>query len=433
MLFNSLAFIVFFPVTVFLFFVLPRNFRWVVLLLGSIVFYLYSGSWQWICLIFSIVVSYLFGFLIGFARESFYRKMFLFIGLFLNLGMLVSFKYFDIGVAMPLGLSFFVLQTVSYDIDVYRGVVKPEINFGIYALFSSFFPQVLSGPISRAGVLIPQLKDPKKFDLAGVSFGLQLMLFGFFKKLVIADRIAPMVSYVYDNPVGHGGFESIFATVLFAFQIYCDFSAYSDIAIGAAKVMGFDLPKNFSRPYFSASVSEFWRRWHISLSSWLRDYVYISLGGGRVSRFRKFLNVMATFIVSGIWHGSTLNFIIWGALNGILVSFGEFSKWLFSPLRVFLTFLSICFTWIFFRASNLGDAFYIISHLFDFSSGFSSYLGQSKMFFVVTILLIIFMEITEYLREKRLSYFGYIYSFGILFLIALFSYHETFKFIYLQF
>ncbi|WP_197018242.1 MBOAT family protein [Treponema sp. C6A8] len=263
------------------------------------------------------------------------------------------------GIIFPLGISFFTFQSISYIADCYTKKIEVEKNPFYVALFISFFPVISSGPIQRAGSLIPQLKTTHHFDYANATDGMKLFAWGLFKKLCIADRIAIYVNYVYGNASENYGTAIFLATILYSFQIYCDFSGYSDMAIGVAKYMGFDVGKNFDHPYLSQSVGEFWRRWHISLSTWLRDYIYIPLGGSRVALPRIYANLFITFLVSGLWHGSTWNFVIWGLLHGFYQCVGRAGKPFFekrklpSFIKIFITFCLVTFAWIFFRADNL--------------------------------------------------------------------------------
>ncbi len=402
MLFNSLQFLIFFPIVTALFFALPDRRRWALLLAASCYFYMVFRPVYILILIFTITVDYFAGRMIESAAQP-RRKVFLLISLFANLGSLAYFKYFNflndslrsvlgtlqvhdpvphLAIVLPIGLSFHVFQSLSYTIEVYRGKSPAERHFGILALYVMFYPQLVAGPIERPQNLLHQFHEPKWFNEANVVAGLQLMLWGFFKKIVIADRLAPFVNAVYDHPHSYVGISLLVATVFFAFQIYCDFSGYSDIALGAAQVMGFHLMTNFNRPYFSKSVAEFWKRWHISLSTWFRDYLYISLGGNRVAVPRWYFNLFLTFVVSGLWHGASWTYVVWGALNGaylifeILLEkaahpwfrgpvFGEFWRGL-GPrtARMFYSFSLISLAWIFFRANTLSDAAYVVRHLF---------------------------------------------------------------------
>ncbi len=329
------------------------------------------------------------------------KKLYLILSLVVNLGLLFGFKYFNFfnesirtvfnhynlfynvpmfNVLLPVGISFYTFQTLSYTIDVYRGKRDPEKHLGIFALYVAFFPQLVAGPIERSTRLIPQLAKKYNFDYDRVTNGLKLMLWGFFKKVVIADRIAVIVNQVYSNPNDAAGLPLLIGTYLFAFQIYCDFSGYSDIAIGAAQVFGIRLMENFRRPYFAKSIREFWQRWHISLSTWFRDYLYKSLGGNKSTNWRWYYNIMIVFLVSGLWHGASWTFVIWGGLHGLYYLFSYWTRnlrpelirlfklnrvpFLLKILRILFIFNIVSFGWIFFRANNLTDAIFIVTHLF---------------------------------------------------------------------
>lgn len=394
MSFISPDYVVFFCVVLPLFFVIQHRFRWMLLLAVSYFFYAY-GNIQYVPLIaFSTLVDYVAARMIHrHDKDEARRRLWLGASIAVNLGVLFTFKYFNFfnesaasifnytalthSFVLPIGISFYTFQSMSYTIDVFRRKLEPENNLGIMATFVSFFPQLVAGPIERATNLLPQFHTEKRFDVDRTVSGLQLILWGFFKKVVIADRVAIYVNTVYNDVGSYTGLPLIIATVFFAFQIYCDFSAYSDIAIGTARILGFDLMDNFRQPYFSQSVREFWGRWHISLSTWFRDYVYIPLGGNRVSLWRNLLNLMIVFVVSGLWHGAGWTFIIWGALHGVAVAFLALLRhFKLDPLggknivmllvRVTLTFAFVCFAWIFFRANSLADALYIVSHLLVF-------------------------------------------------------------------
>jgi D-alanyl-lipoteichoic acid acyltransferase DltB (MBOAT superfamily) len=338
MLFTSLEFLIFFPIVVALYFGCPYRYRWLLLLAANYYFY---AAWKLeyiFLLLASTLISYITAILMVKPENQAKRTGLLVIGLIANLGILFAFKYFNFvndslriafnqfnliynvpmfQALLPVGISFYTFQSLGYTIDVYRGKLEPERHLGRFALFVSFFPQLLAGPIERASNMLPQFYEKFDFDEARVSSGLRLILWGLFKKIVIADRLGLYVNAVYNSPSDWEGWPVFLATYFFAFQIYCDFSGYSDIAIGAARVMGFNLMENFRRPYFAQSPSEFWRRWHISLSSWFRDYLYIPLGGSRVSVPRWYLNLMIVFLVSGLWHGAAWTFVIWGGLHGL--------------------------------------------------------------------------------------------------------------------
>ena len=398
MLFNSLEFAVFFGVVCALYFALGQRWRWMLLLVASYVFYMQWNASYAFLILASTCVDYVAGRAMG-ASESRRRQTGILLGsLSFNLGMLFTFKYWSffhtslaaalgavgvsyappqLDVLLPVGISFYTFQTLSYTIDIWRGELKPERHFGKFALFVTFFPQLIAGPIERAKHLLPQLDREVAFDFERVQSGLQLMGWGLFKKVVIADNLSVYVDAVYGNPQAHSGWTLGFATYAFAFQIYCDFSGYSDIAIGAAKVLGFDLMKNFERPYFSQSITEFWRRWHISLSSWLRDYLYISVGGNRRGKWKTYRNLMITMVLGGLWHGASWNFVIWGTLQGVMLAASRITlPWrdkvakrlgipalAVSGWRMLITFHLVCLSWIFFRAATFDDAMVILGRI----------------------------------------------------------------------
>ncbi|MBV6401470.1 MAG: hypothetical protein CNIPEHKO_01771 [Anaerolineales bacterium] len=406
MLFNSFHFLVFFPVVTTLYFLLPHRFRWGLLLAASCYFYMAFIPKYILILFVTITVDYFAG--IGLeTTQGNKKKWILLASILANVGMLGFFKYFNfaneniaalanfidwnypienLSIILPIGLSFHTFQSLSYTIEVYRGHQKAERHYGYLALYVLFYPQLVAGPIERPQNILHQLHEEHRFEYQRVADGLKWMAWGMFKKVVIADRMALFVNPIYDSPTGHAGPALVFATLAFAIQIYCDFSGYSDIALGSAQVMGIRLMKNFQHPYFAKSISEFWRRWHISLSTWFRDYVYIPLGGNRSGARRTAINLFITFLLSGLWHGANWTFVIWGALHGVYIilnhwieprwtRFGDsgFAK-RFSSLRNGLSLLStfglVCFAWIFFRASTLPDALYIVTHLFSGWSGF---------------------------------------------------------------
>lgn len=401
MIFNSLEFLIFFPTVVLFYFFIPHKYRWILLLISSYYFYMAWKPEYILLILFSTIINYFIGIKMGQKKKKEEKKRYLWLSILSNLGILFIFKYFNFfseslefilnisninvsipsySLLLPMGISFYTFQTLSYTIDVYRGTTKAETHFGIFALYVTFFPQLVAGPIERSDRLLPQFYQEHKFDYYNVTNGLKRMLWGFFKKVVIADRIAVIVNNVYNNPTNYQGLSLIIATIAFGIQIYCDFSGYSDIAIGAAQVMGFNLMENFKRPYFSKSISEFWRRWHISLSSWFKDYLYIPLGGNRVKVSRAYFNLFFTFLISGLWHGASWTFVIWGALHGIYLILGRvlapvrqsivtISKiyripWLHKIIRIGITDSLVMFAWIFFRANTIDDAIYIIKHLF---------------------------------------------------------------------
>ena len=389
MLFNSTLFLIFFPIVVCLYYIIPDRFKNVFLLAASYYFYMSWNAEYALLILATTVVTYFSAILVG---RSVRRKTVLALCLIFNLGLLIFFKYtgfllnlfgglvevfgvrlalpvFDI--VLPVGISFYTFQALGYMIDVYRGDVEPERNFLRYALFVSFFPQLVAGPIERSGRLISQLV-PHKFDWDRFREGILLMLWGYFLKLVIADRTAVFVDTVYGDYRTYAGWYIIVATILFGIQIYCDFMGYTVIAVGAAKILGVDLTDNFNAPYLATTVADFWRRWHISLTSWFRDYLYFPLGGSRKGRVHKYINIMIVFLVSGLWHGASLAFVLWGGLNGLYQIIGEVLLPVRKKIREILhiksdsvisgivggivTFILVDFAWMFFRAGRLGES-----------------------------------------------------------------------------
>ncbi len=478
MVFSSFEFILFFPIVTLLYFLLPHKFRWFLLLAASCVFYAFF-KWEYIfILLFTIVIDYYAGIWID-QSQGRKRKWALAISLIANIGVLALFKYYyfiidNVNVIsfhtgykhyydplwkfiLPVGLSFHTFQAMSYTIEVYRGNHPVERNFGIYALYVMFYPQLVAGPIERPQNVIHQFDEKHNFDYNKAKSGLRLMLWGMFKKVLIADNLTVFVNQVYNHPEQYQGLPLVVATVLFSVIIYCDFSGYSDIAIGAARVMGFKLMLNFDRPYLSKSISEFWKRWHISLSTWFRDYVYIPLGGNRVSTSRRYFNLFFVFMLSGLWHGASWNFIIWGALHGVYLIVGQITKnfqnkiieifklpILIKIIHASITLLLVMFAWIFFRANTFKDAKYIIKNLFTKSShSLSEVIELIEVKTLVIVLSgILVMEIVEWMqrthkmgtwiellpRWKRWS----IYYF-LVFSIITFGYFGSVQFIYFQF
>ena len=429
-------------------------------------------------ILLSTVIDFFVGRRVAAIPEKRARKPWLLLSLATNLGLLFTFKYFnffndqvaslysmmgleytisELSVLLPVGISFYTFQTLSYTIDLYKGQIEPEKHFGKFALFVAFFPQLVAGPIERAKSLLPQFHKDHDFDYNRFVSGLKLMVWGLFKKVVIADRLAVFVDVVYNTPTEHSSATLVLATYFFAFQIYCDFSGYSDIAIGAARVMGYDLMLNFSRPYFARNVSDFWKRWHISLSTWFRDYVYIPLGGNRVSVPKWYINLIITFLVSGLWHGANWTFVAWGALHGgylvlailkdkVLTDSG-LQNWLTrNPkfdwfLDIFITFNLSVFAWIFFRANSIGDAFYVIGTLPSFNP-FDIYLGTSSTFgyAMIGLCILLLVELrqefykimTPYIETRGaiLRYSSYAFYILLILTIGVF---DGGQFIYFQF
>jgi alginate O-acetyltransferase complex protein AlgI len=399
MLFNSLQFAIYFPVVVAIFFLLPQRLRTGWLLAASCAFYMAFIPGYILILAITILIDYFAGIHIErLSGKS--RKLLLYASIGSTCIVLCVFKYLDFlantfvttagwfgrplppvitGIILPIGLSFHTFQSLSYVIEVYQGNQKSERNFIVYATYVMFFPQLVAGPIERPQNMLHQFWEWHRFSYDNVTYGLKRMAWGFFKKLVIADRLAIYVNDVYSRPSAFNGLQLTLATIFFAYQIYCDFSGYSDIALGSARVMGFRLMENFNRPYSSLSVTEFWRRWHVSLSTWFKDYVYIPLGGNRVSNGRHAFNLLLTFSISGLWHGAKWTYVLWGMLNGLYLLAGSLTwrrrEILFTkvgldrrnPLRKVMmmttTFILVSFAWILFRAQNLSDIVYIVEHL----------------------------------------------------------------------
>ena len=478
MLFNSFQFLIFFPVVTILYFLLPHKWRWLHLLVASCIFYLAFIPVYILILIFTIIIDYIAGILIENARGP-RRKTFLLISIIANVGVLAIFKYFNFfvdnvnavlsafhlivhplpfwNIILPIGLSFHTFQAMSYTIEVYRNNQKAERHFGIYALYVMFYPQLVAGPIERPQNLLHQFHEQHYFNNDRVVKGLRLMLWGLFMKVVIADRLATYVNPVYENVGQHNGTSLLLATLFFCLQIYCDFAGYSYVAIGSAKVMGIDLMTNFRRPYFSRSISEFWSRWHISLSTWFRDYVYIPLGGNRVNKCRWYFNLFIVFLISGFWHGADWKFVIWGGLHGFYLVFAlATQQWrdgindkfgltkfprLLHLMQVLITFLLCAFAWIFFRANSLSDALLIIKKIvFDHGPLFSGNNPAVLPYCAFGILVLAFVDFkTEYFVGRLLlfynkniyiRYLSYIFIIVTLLLIGVF---DSGQFIYFQF
>ncbi len=415
-----------------MYFLLPHRYRWMLLLAASCYFYMAFVPIYILILGFTIIIDYIAGILIENAAGK-KRKQYLIMSLVANIGVLAVFKYYNfinenltpllqsvsiknpapfLKILLPIGLSFHTFQAMSYTIEVYRGNQQAERHFGIYALYVMFYPQLVAGPIERPQNLLPQFRQKFNFNYDRVVQGLQLMLWGIFKKLVIADRLAIYVNAVFNNAERHNGTTLLVAAIFFTIQIYCDFSGYSDIAIGAAKVMGFKLMTNFNRPFFSKSIAEFWKRWHISLSTWFKDYVYLSVGGNRVAVPRWYFNLFIVFLLSGLWHGANFTFIIWGAINAFYLIFAIATKKFSSKiekftglskvpklntaLQILLTFSLTCFAFIFFRANNVQAAFLIIKKII-FQHGPLFFENASMLLF--SLMGIFFLFLAELKKE----------------------------------
>lgn len=409
MLFNSIDFLIFFPIVVLVYYIIPKKIKNLWLLIASYYFYMCWNAKYALLIMTSTIITYISGLLIEKVKNltcennkaSSLKKVVVVGSFVINLGILFYFKYLNFAIELithflskihielnapvfdillPVGISFYTFQALSYTMDVYRDEIYAEKNFLRYALFVSFFPQLVAGPIERSKNLLKQLSERKHFSFEKLREGLLLMLWGFFLKIVLADRIAVFVDTVYADIATYRGYYLFVATVLFAIQIYCDFAGYSTIAMGAAKVLGIDLMENFEAPYLAISVTDFWRRWHISLTSWFKDYLYIPLGGSRKGKLRKYINKMIVFLVSGLWHGASLSFVAWGGINGLYQVIGECLKPVRDKVVVILhlnrdsfghkvahiitTFILVDFSWIFFRARSLREAFEIIKAMF---------------------------------------------------------------------
>ncbi|RYZ93981.1 MAG: MBOAT family protein, partial [Sphingobacteriaceae bacterium] len=420
---------------------------------------------------FTIVVDYIAGIMIEKA-EGKRRKLFLIVSLVANIGILAIFKYFNffnlnltdalqafghnnpvpfIKIALPIGLSFHTFQAMSYTIEVYRGKQTAERHFGIYALYVMFYPQLVAGPIERPQNLLPQFREKHELKMDNLRHGLLQMAFGLFKKVVIADRLAMAVDYGFGNYQHQSGLSLCIAALLYSFQIYCDFSGYSDMAIGAARVMGFKLMTNFNTPYMARSVSEYWKRWHISLSTWFKDYVYIPLGGSRVPVSRLYLNIMIVFLLSGFWHGANWTFIIWGGLNGLIVIAEHAIDWIKAKmklpkvksiprtiLQIFITFLLVSFVRVFFRAPGIEEARVILSKIFSlsFSNAISLGLNSNELWFslfliVVLILIDRWWHKLQQVKNQKLA-FALVFT-SLLVVCYFFGVFNYRQFVYFQF
>lgn len=484
MIFNSLNFIIFLGVVLTLYYILPDKFRWCLLLISSYYFYMFWSFELIFLIIFSTLINYIFAIKISKETRKKAKKTLIF-GLIINFLILFIFKYLvfvtqsfaklyelfglnynlkEFDIILPMGISFYTFQATSYIIDIYRKRYAPEKNFFKLSLYITFFPQLVAGPIERADKLLAQLFTKKEFNHKNISIGLKMMLIGFFKKIVIADRAAILVNTVYSSPNEFTGISFIISTIFFAFQIYCDFSGYSDIAIGCAKLFGIDLMQNFNRPYFSKSIKEFWQRWHISLSTWFKDYLYIPLGGNRCSIGRKYFNLFITFMASGIWHGANWTYIFWGAIHGTYQIVGDikyrFTKnisfknifliYISNFFKILICFSLVCFAWIFFRANSISEGLYIASNLFNdmhkitdlqYVYNISSTWGLNyfeilSTTFSITFLIIIetFSKTKLFLKLKKFTILRFSFYYILcLIILSLGVFNNAGEFIYFQF
>ena len=491
MLFNSTEFLIFLPITLILYWIFPNKYRYICLFIASYTFYMFWNPKYAFLMGISTVVTFLSGVLI---EKLKYKRIVVAFSFIINLAILIFFKYCDFllqninivlsvlniqlinkpfDVILPVGISFYTFQALSYTIDVYRGDIKPEKNIVKYALFVSFFPQLVAGPIERSKNLLIQIENlekVKRFDYNRITEGLTLMLFGYFQKMVIADRAAILVDTVFNSYYEYNSIALILAAIFFAIQIYCDFGSYSLIAIGTAKVMGINLMENFNTPYFARSVKEFWSRWHISLSTWFRDYLYIPLGGNRCSKVRKSFNILVTFLVSGLWHGANFTFIAWGAIHGIFHIIEEQLKpikekylnkfniktnaFSFIMLEIIITFIIVDLAWIFFRAETIHDALLYIKRIFTRIDLWTLFDGALYNFglnifemniLIIALFILVSFDLIKYIRKESIFDFlsrqnlyfrWFVMLFLILYIIVYGKYGAGFdpkQFIYFKF
>lgn len=476
MIFNSFTFVFFFIVVTTLFYLIPHRFRWFLLVAASVYFYMYFIPIYILILLLTIIIDYIAGIWIGKSTGA-TRKMYLIVSIIANVGVLFFFKYFNffndnlialcryldiahhdlrLDIILPIGLSFHTFQAMSYTIEVYRGAQKPERHLGIYTLYVLFYPQLVAGPIERPQNLLHQFHEIKRFDIRNLVEGLKLIVWGLFKKVVVADRLTLYVDSVYGNYEHHNGASLLLATYFFSFQIYCDFSGYSDIARGSARAMGYDLMVNFNKPYFSKTISEFWTRWHISLSTWFKDYLYIPLGGNQVTKMKWYRNLVIVFLVSGLWHGANWTFVIWGGIHALALIVGIATKSIRSGfwekqilivrqirplLAAVLVFNIVSLAWIYFRAPSAGVANAIFTGIltnFNFSH---LYIGEKSqiIYSFAAIAALLYFErpftensFVEFLKLKKPISRLAIYVFLIL-TIMLIGVSDGEQFIYFQF
>ena len=479
MLFNSFSFLIFFPIIFILYwFVTQRNLKWqnIMLLIASYYFY---ACWDWrflFLLVFSTGLDFFTGLKMEECTSKKQKQFWFWLSVILNLGFLGIFKYYNffvssfatglanmglhinvytLKVILPVGISFYTFHGLSYVIDIYKEKIKAEKNFVDYSLFVSYFPLLVAGPIERATHLLPQIKVPRTFNANNAIVGVELMAWGFFKKVVIADSMSLLVNKVYANPTAYDSTSLVIAAIAFSFQIYCDFSGYSDIAIGCSKILGIDLLQNFNFPYLSRNIAEFWRRWHISLSSWFRDYIYIPLGGSKLSMVLNIRNVFVIFIVSGIWHGANFTFIIWGTIHALLfipsfvmgsnkkykqdiVHQGKMLPSIKDLVMMAITFFFVTLAWIFFRAENVSQAFTYITSIATNAVGKKLVFENTELMGYLFSYITLFLGSTYWLYVKTNLYkpsraMQFSIALLLLIVIAFFGQFSKQSFIYFQF
>jgi D-alanyl-lipoteichoic acid acyltransferase DltB (MBOAT superfamily) len=483
MLFNSLEFLLFLPLVVALYFTLPVKWRWLLLLVASYFFYMSWKAEYAILILFTTLVDYSVAIKIGNELSKRKKKNWLLLSILVNLGMLAGFKYLNFfsesanallqasnsgyafplyQILLPVGISFFIFQSLSYTIDVYRGIRKPEKHFGKFALYVSFFPQLVAGPIERSTSLLPQINNPRAFSEQNLISGLKLMLWGYFKKLVIADRLGMFVGLIYENPAEYNGIPVLLATLLFAIQLYCDFSGYTDIARGSARILGYELMINFNRPLIATSLRDFWNRWHISLTTWFRDYLLYSLPyikDKKIIQAKIYRNLVITFLLMGLWHGAAWTFVLFGLFHGIMLVLETITEKpvagfyqrsginkfpvLKKALGIIYMLSLVVFSLFFFRANSLSDSLLLLSNAFDFSNSAEAMKAILKNLEVVFgLMMIVILLWAEHFHAKHnlvrviaskpmiIRWTAYI---GFIFFVLLFGVLHQEKFIYFQF
>ncbi len=460
MLFNSAIYLLFLPLVAVLYYALPLWWRRVMLVIASYGFYMVWSVPFSSLLVFSTIIDYTAARVIDESKSPVKQRIALLVSLTANLGVLAVFKYADfftnssyslfgvhpwpeLNLILPLGISFYTFQTMSYTIDVYRGHLRARKSFMDVALYVSFFPQLVAGPIIRADILIPQIREENEANWQLIRAGIALIIWGLIKKIFFADAMAPIVNEAYNNISATSGWSLLSATYAFAIQIYCDFSGYTDIAIGSALVIGIRLPANFRQPYLSCSIREFWRRWHISLSTWLRDYLYIPLGGSKKGPTRTQINLMLTMLLGGLWHGAGWNWVVWGGLQGLMMiveraiglSQSRPKKVMTIIIRWFITFNLVCLSWVFFRAANVGDAWEILTRIGTAADGHSFTIWQPiaalGLLLAVEMLHIRKRFVSILQQSPRLALWMTIFAF--MFFLLAFRGAQSPEFIYFQF